>query len=289
MSDSERTDLKPGEFFGTITRAAESASVRLSETTYGPSVDVPYHVHRGAYFCFVVAGHFREMLNRSTVRECVRSHLIFHPPGEVHADIFGRSGGRCLNIELDGRWSDAIGCAGILRTGAVIVNDTRCAVAAMALRREMYTPDEMTPFAIEGQVLALLTTVARRGPTRSERTPQWLRRSISRIRAEYHTSLTVAELAGEVHIHPVHFGRVFQKHSGYTVHGFIASLRVKEACDLIDDGMSLAQVAATTGFADQSHLCRTFRRFMGLAPAEYRKQFGKATADLNRSNLLHPF
>jgi hypothetical protein len=120
MSDSECLDLKRGEFFGTITRAAESASVRLSETAYGPRVDVPYHVHQGAYFCFVVAGHFREMLNRSTVRECVRSHLIFHPPGEVHADIFGRSGGRCLNIELDGRWSDAIGSAGMLRTGAVI-------------------------------------------------------------------------------------------------------------------------------------------------------------------------
>jgi hypothetical protein len=67
MSDSECIDLKRGEFFGTITRAAESASVRLSGTAYGPRVDVPYHVHQGAYFCFVVAGHFREMLNRCTL------------------------------------------------------------------------------------------------------------------------------------------------------------------------------------------------------------------------------
>jgi AraC-like DNA-binding protein len=39
---------------------------------------------------------------------------------------------------------------------------------------------------------------------------------------------------------------------------------------LADPGRSLAQVAAATGFADQSHFNRTFKRFTGMTPGHYR-------------------
>lgn len=40
-------------------------------------------------------------------------------------------------------------------------------------------------------------------------------------------------------------------------------------------GKSLAEVAFLSGFADQPHLARTFRREVGTTPAAYRADFGR--------------
>jgi AraC family transcriptional regulator len=39
---------------------------------------------------------------------------------------------------------------------------------------------------------------------------------------------------------------------------------------LAETEMSLAEIAVASGFADQSHFCREFRRFVGAPPSRYR-------------------
>ena len=46
-------------------------------------------------------------------------------------------------------------------------------------------------------------------------------------------------------------------------------LRLQAAIKRIRSGMSLAEVAADTGFSDQSHLSRWIRRVHGVAPSEF--------------------
>ena len=50
-------------------------------------------------------------------------------------------------------------------------------------------------------------------------------------------------------------------------------VRVHEAsCLLADTDTSISEVALETGFYDQAHLSRTFRRWMGMTPSEFRKE-----------------
>jgi hypothetical protein len=49
--------------------------------------------------------------------------------------------------------------------------------------------------------------------------------------------------------------------------------RVRHARRLIEAGRPLPAVAAATGFADQSHFHRHFRRGLGITPGEYRRRF----------------
>ena len=46
-------------------------------------------------------------------------------------------------------------------------------------------------------------------------------------------------------------------------------LRVAYARKLIRDGESISEAALATGFCDQSHLSRTFKRIVGLTPGQY--------------------
>lgn len=63
-----------------------------------------------------------------------------------------------------------------------------------------------------------------------------------------------------------HFSRLFARSVGMTPHRYVVHLRLQRAIELIRMGeASLAEAAARTGFADQSHLSRWVRRVYGVS------------------------
>ena len=81
---------------------------------------------------------------------------------------------------------------------------------------------------------------------------------------------TLAELAGVACLSPYHFIRVFARHTGLTPHAWLMQLRARKAGELLRQGAGIAQAAASAGFADQSHLNRTFKRLLGYTPGQFR-------------------
>jgi AraC-like DNA-binding protein len=65
-----------------------------------------------------------------------------------------------------------------------------------------------------------------------------------------------------------------------TPHRYLTSRRVDLARRLILDGRALRSVAAESGFYDQPHLSRHFKRILGVTPGRYlRSAGGLSTAD----------
>jgi AraC family transcriptional regulator len=74
---------------------------------------------------------------------------------------------------------------------------------------------------------------------------------------------TLATIAGRS---PFHFARVFRRSVGMSPHRYVVHLRLERAIELVREGRSsLAEIAARTGFADQSHLSRWTRRVHGIS------------------------
>ena len=63
--------------------------------------------------------------------------------------------------------------------------------------------------------------------------------------------------------------RRFRRHTGLTPHAFQTNLRIAQARGMLARGEAAARVAAQCGFADQSHLTRTFKRAVGVTPARF--------------------
>src|SRR6266436_1908738 len=77
--------------------------------------------------------------------------------------------------------------------------------------------------------------------------------------------IEVAKLASIAGRSPFHFSRVFTRSVGLTPYRYVVYLRVQRATELVRDGrFGLAEIAARTGFADQSHLSRWVRRVHGV-------------------------
>jgi AraC family transcriptional regulator len=81
--------------------------------------------------------------------------------------------------------------------------------------------------------------------------------------------IEVAELASVAGRSSFHFSRVFARSVGMTPYRYVIHLRLQAAIQHVRGGqMGLAEIAADTGFSDQSHLSRWVRRVHGVAPSE---------------------
>jgi AraC family transcriptional regulator len=81
--------------------------------------------------------------------------------------------------------------------------------------------------------------------------------------------LDVATLAAMAHRSQFHFSRAFTRSVGVSPHRYVAHLRLQRAVEMIRDSkFGLAEIAAKTGFADQSHLTRWVRRVHGVSPTQ---------------------
>ena len=81
--------------------------------------------------------------------------------------------------------------------------------------------------------------------------------------------VTNRELSERFYLSEFHLIRRFKRVFGITPRQFLISKRVLESKRLISNGMSLAHTAVSTGFSDQSHLTRQFRRITGYNPGRF--------------------
>jgi len=103
-------------------------------------------------------------------------------------------------------------------------------------------------------------------------TPAILRRSIEFMEEHLENDLSLNELAREAGLSASHFLRSFRQSTGKTPYQFLLNRRVVRAQDLMrDNRTSLTEVALASGFADQHHLARVFRRMTNVTPSTYRR------------------
>jgi AraC-like DNA-binding protein len=78
-------------------------------------------------------------------------------------------------------------------------------------------------------------------------------------------------------VHPSYLSREFSKYFDNLSFGdYIRKLRVEKAIQLFQDPkLTMADVAYLTGFSDQSHFARIFKKTTGKSPLVYRKSLGK--------------
>lgn len=86
-------------------------------------------------------------------------------------------------------------------------------------------------------------------------------------------NVKLKDLAKVAGLSPYHLLRVFKAAVGIPPHLYQQQLRVGKAKQLLADGVSLAVTACETGFTDQSHFSRQFKKITGLTPALYQKMF----------------
>ena len=272
MRVPEATPVLPrGKFHGCASSTFRLAEMTLVETVYPEGEVLAAHAHQRPYVCTVLRGSFEET-SGNVLRRCHSSTVLLRPAGETHADRFGPSGAICLNVELSERFVGRLQLCADLFTRPVQLDGGAAWLLALRLGREYRAPDEVSPLAVECLVLEMLLDAWRARKHRADDS-RWLERARQLLHDRFRECLSLSEIAGCVSVHPVHLARQFRRRFGVTVGEYHRRLRVEFVCrQLSERRCCLAELAAESGFADQSHLTRTFRRLIGVTPAVFARQ-----------------
>jgi AraC family transcriptional regulator len=263
--------LRYGQFYGEMRKASKFPGLVLTETIYPPRLRILPHSHENAYFCFILQGSYTEVYGAKT-RDCTAFTLAFHPPAEVHSENFDDSEVHSFNVEIEPSRIDRIRQYSRILDTPIHLRGGMPAMIATRLYSEFRSQDDISPLAIEGLFLELLSAAERRstGLWRCK-SNTWLKRAKDLLHARFGDSMSLSEIAAEVGVHPVYLAREFRRCFRCTIGDYVRQLRIEHACRALNDtDAPLKEVALDAGFFDQSHFCRVFRKYTGMTPNEYR-------------------
>ena len=228
------------------------------ETHHRNDSTLRYHRHGMSFATIVLDGSYTEV--RDTVPQaCARGAIVVHSASEEHADHF-LDDAHCLNIELPHLDSPS----GSVAVDAITRTAVDCVVTAFY----------KDPAALDAAVDALQAALRNRVDEPVKGKPAWLDPVLEKF--SWCDAAPLRDAAKMAGIHPVQFSRAFHKHVGMTPNDYRCESRMKRASDLLlVSTASLVRIAHDCGFADQSHLTRTFSEALGVSPAHYRRVFAR--------------
>ncbi|HYV90990.1 MAG TPA: chromate resistance protein ChrB domain-containing protein [Chitinophagales bacterium] len=109
--------------------------------------------------------------------------------------------------------------------------------------------------------------------------PAWAKelKEILQDQIDTNLSLSLKEVSKGLSIHPAYLSREFSKYFDDLSFGeYIRKLRIEKAIQLMGwSKYSLTEIAYLTGFSDQSHFTRIFKKHTGKNPSAFRKSLLK--------------
>jgi transcriptional regulator GlxA family with amidase domain len=100
-----------------------------------------------------------------------------------------------------------------------------------------------------------------------------VRRAVKYLATHLREAVSLNDLAATARMSKYHLVRVFREAEGFAPHQYLTLLRIREARRLVESGLSVVDAAGQAGFVDASHLSRTFRGWLGIAPGAWGRAF----------------
>jgi len=267
--------LDTGRNFGALVQARHGNDLLANAADHAARMRVPRHAHENAYLCIVVAGGFELRHDGARPDDCGPGAVVAYPAGAPHANRFGEVPARCVNLHFGASWTEEPS----VRAWFADFRHARLGAHAGAVARlaeELLARDAAAPLAITAAAIELLAQAMRAGAPAPSAVA--VARAIDLLESDLARAPGLAELAQAVGLHPSHLARAFRAARGETVGDYVRRRRVESSVALLArPELSLAEVAAAAGFADQAHFGRVFKRHLGATPGARRRDLQRAS------------
>jgi AraC-like DNA-binding protein len=143
---------------------------------------------------------------------------------------------------------------------------------AKHLQHEKHTQQ---PF--EDLLVTVLNRFLKNKPGSKKKIPAWAQELKDIIQDHIDANLSLKELSKGLDINPSYLSREFSRYFENMSFGeYIRKQRIEKAIELMQQhAYSLTEIAYLTGFSDQSHFTRIFKKHTGQNPSAYRKKMVK--------------
>ena len=96
---------------------------------------------------------------------------------------------------------------------------------------------------------------------------------VSYINDNFNRNIDLKALSIKYFINEKHLNRIFKTVLGYTIHHYILKIRIENSKRILEiTDSTITDVAFEVGYYDCAHFSKTFKRWEGITPFEYRKK-----------------
>ncbi len=129
----------------------------------------------------------------------------------------------------------------------------------------------------EHLLLSVFNNYLKEKPNANKKEPEWVKELKETIQDQIDTNLSLKEISKSLEINPSYLSRQFSKYFDDLSFGdYIRKQRIEKAIELMNNrNYSLTEIAYLTGFSDQSHFTRIFKKHTGKNPSVFRKNPAK--------------
>ncbi|WP_407270882.1 AraC family transcriptional regulator [Radiobacillus sp. PE A8.2] len=100
----------------------------------------------------------------------------------------------------------------------------------------------------------------------------WILEILSFIDKNLGSKLTLTYLSNQALVSPAHLSRVFKEKTGMSIIDYINKKRILKAKHLLaNSSLTNQTIADLVGFDSMPHFYRTFKKYIGVTPAHYKK------------------
>ena len=257
-------------------RRDEHDAVEVLEASFERHV-YERHMH-DTYAVGVTLVGVQRFWRRGATRDSTPGDVIAIAPGEVHDGQSGSAGGyryRMLYVPIalmGAIVSDALERpASTTYAASPVIRDRVLARTLTAACEAMSSPQS----TLASDVLlheSLVSLVSRHAPLRLPDRPvntPALRTVRDYLHQHLDGAVGVGTLAAIASMSRFQLTRQFQRAFGLPLHAYQLHVRLEESKRRFKAGMTIADVAADLGFADQSHFHRRFKGAFGMTPGQW--------------------
>jgi AraC-like DNA-binding protein len=241
----------------------------------------PRHFHETFVICVNECGAHRSWFRGANVIIPERAVTVV-PPGEVHtgepvpgAPWHYRAMYPGVNTLAELASELGLPRAPVASFRSLWLDDPTMADAFLSAHRA--EEERADPLTADGRVvLALGDLLARHalgrcvaGAAEPRRADRDVQRMVEYLNDNFALRITLEQLVRSVSATRYAALRAFRRATGIPPHAYLTQVRIERAKTLLRSALPLAVVAQRTGFADQSHLTRHFRRLVGVTPGVF--------------------
>ncbi len=210
---------------------------------------------------------------RGATHEIPAGAIVVINPDEVHTGY--AAGGRPLTYRMLHVYPNVfLGMTPSLPWFArPAIADLRWARALAGLHRQLEAAAD--PLSAEENLIETLTDFLAAHASEAAQPPAAGRepRAVQAVReyleSHYTQRVRLADLVRLTGLDRAYLIRSFRRSAGIPPHEYLTQVRIRHATHKLARGEGIAAVAIETGFADQSHLSRHFKRITGTTPGQY--------------------
>ena len=264
-----------------IWRADDLGEVELLHAQYF-KYSFARHTHEGAAIGVIEDG-VESFYCRGATHVAPKGHVVFFNPGDAHTgEAADHTGWRFRMFYLDSALltkaaesmsGDKKGDVPFFKSPALFDPHT----ASMLRRLHQSLEVDGNALGRESQFLWTFAKIAERhSDDPSTEVPLGDERSVVRtvrdyLESNYQQNVTLAEIRDVAGLSAYHLIRIFRKETGLPPHAYLEQIRVNRAKQMIRGKIAISEVALKTGFHDQSHFTRHFKKMTGVTPGQYQK------------------